>query len=155
LLLYSRSMHAVRENAAYDEASNTVHLRSWYDPVARQTIPTPRTRAFGLANLTFYVSNSASARLTIDGKEYTCLKRNPADHTGRESVTLIDDSVPTVVFDEVDPFHRFGDLRSDGAECYFRQTGGFRGTKCLELVLQEAAGKSELTLPAVNSTGTS
>jgi hypothetical protein len=153
LLLYSRAMQAVRENASYDEATNTVHVRSWYDPVARQSIPVPRTRAFGLANLTFYVTNSATARLVIDGREYTCLKRNPVDHTGRESVTIIDDSVPTVVFDEVDPLHRFGDFRSDGAECYFRHTGGFRGTKCLEMVLQEAAGKTELKLAAVKATG--
>jgi hypothetical protein len=93
--------------------------------------------------------------LVIDGREYTCLKRNPADHTGRESVTIIDDSVPTVVFDEVDPLHQFGDFRSDGAECYFRHTGGFRGTKCLEMVLREAAGKTELRLPAINASGAS
>ena len=154
LLLYARAMQSVRENAAYDEGTNTVHLRSWYDPVARQSIPAPWTRASGLANLTFYVARAATARLLIDGREYTCLKRNPADQTGRESVTVIDDAVPTVVFDEVDPLHRFGDIRSDGAECYFRHTGGFRGARCLELVLQESAGKTEIKLPAVNSAAT-
>lgn len=154
LLLFARAMQAVRENSSYDEATNTVHVRTWYDPVARQTIPAPRTRAFGLANLTFYVHNATLARLVLDGREYTCLKRNPADHTGRESVTIVDDSVGTVVFDEVDPLHRFGDFRSDGAECYFRHTGGFRGPKCLELVLTETSGRTELSLPAVSSEAT-
>jgi hypothetical protein len=151
VLLFARAMQSVRENATYDEAANTVHVRSWFDPVARQTIPTPRTRAFGLANLTFYVSKSSTARLMIDGREYTCLKRNLADHTGRESVTIVDDSNATAAFDEVDPLQKFGDVKSEGAEFYFRQTGGFRGTKCLEVVLQEASGKSELKLPAINA----
>jgi hypothetical protein len=154
LLLYARAVDAVRDHASFDERTNTVHLRSWYDPVARQTVPDPRTRAFGLANLTFYVSKAATARVTIDGREYTCLKRNPADQTGRESVTVIDDGCPTVVFDEADPVQRFGDFRSDGADCFFRRTEGFRGGHCLEMVLREPAGKTELKLPAVSSEST-
>ena len=101
------------------------------------------------------MARSATARLVIDGREYTCLKRNPADQTGRESVTIIDDSVPTVVFDEVDPLHRFGDIRSDGAECYFRHTGGFRGAEV------PGAGppgdrpeRPRSKLPAINSDAT-
>ena len=51
----------------------------------------------------------------------------------------------------MDPLFRGGDYRSEGAECYFRQTGGFRGPKCLEVVLQEAAGKTEVKVPAASS----
>ncbi|HEX3151275.1 MAG TPA: hypothetical protein VHR66_24570 [Gemmataceae bacterium] len=149
LLMFARAMQAVRDNASYDEAANVVHVRSWLDPVARQTIPAPRTRAFGLANLTFYVDRSATAKVLIDGREYTCVKRNPADQTGRESITIVDDTTPAVVLGDVDPLHRGGDFRSEGAECYFRHTGGFRGPKCLEVVLQEPSGKSEIAVPPV------
>jgi hypothetical protein len=151
LLLFARAMQAVRDNATYDEAANVVHVRSWLDPVARQTIPAPRSRAFGLANLTFYVDRSETAKVFVDGREYTCLKRNPPDQTGRPSVTIVDDSIPSVVLGEVDPLYRGGDFHSEGAECYFRQSGGFRGPKCLEVVLQEAMGKTEMKVPAISS----
>ena len=155
VLLYARAIASVRDHASFDEPTNTVHLRSWYDPVARQTVPASRTRAFGLANLTFYANKAATARLFIDGREYTCLKRNVADQTGRESITIVDDSVPTIVFDEVDPLHRFGDFRSDGADCFFRRAEGFRGARCLEMVLREPIGKTELKLPVLTSESTS
>jgi hypothetical protein len=155
VLLYARAIANVRDHSSYDERTNTVHVRSWYDPVARQTVPDPRSRAFGLANLTFYVNQSATARVLVDGREYTCLKRNPSDQTGRESVTIVDDGHPTVVFDEADPIQRFGDFRSDGADCFFRRTEGFRGNHCLEMVLRDPVGKTELKLPAVSSESTS
>jgi len=155
MLLYARAMDRITEHATYDEVANVVQVQSWYDSISRQTIPLPKTRAFGLANLTFYVRDSATARLLIDGREYTCLKRNPADHTGKQSVTIVDDYVPTVVFDEVDPLHKFGDVVSDNADSYFRHTQGFQGAKCLEIELQDTAGSSTWTLPAITSDHTS
>jgi hypothetical protein len=149
--LLARALQGARDNVYYEDVSNTVHIRSWLDPVSCQSIPAPHTRCFGLANLTVYVRDSVTARVFIDGQEYACFKRNPADLTGRQSITLVDDAVPTTVFDEVDPLHRFGDLRTEDAECYFRSSGAYQGVHCLEVKLTGDSGRATWTLPDVSS----
>jgi hypothetical protein len=149
--LLARALHGARDNVHYDDGSNTVHIRAWLDPVSCQSIPAPHTRCFGLANLTIYVRDSATAHVFIDDQEYACFKRNPPDLTGRQSITLVDDSVPTTVFDEVDPLHRFGDLRTENAECYYRSTGAYLGVHCLEVKLTGDSGRATWTLPDVSS----
>ncbi len=153
-LLFSRAMEGIRDNAVYDSVENVVHIRSWYDPIARQSVPWSKTRAFGLANLTFYVNDASTAKLTIDGRDYTCLKRNPPDHSGRPSITIADDFTPTVAIDEVDPLQKFADVESDGASSYFRQLGGFRGSKCLEMQLENSQGSSTWSFPELTSSFT-
>jgi hypothetical protein len=152
--LLARALHGIRANATYDEASKTVFIRSWLDPVSNQVIPASGTRCFGLANLTFYVRASASARVVIDGLEYTGFKRNPADLSGRESVTLVDDSVATTVLDEVDPLQRFAEVVTDGAEFYHRATGGRHGLHCAEISLTSTTGKAFLYFPTLTSADT-
>jgi hypothetical protein len=153
-LLFSRAMGGIRDNSVYDPTENVIHIRSWYDHVARQSLPWSKTRAFGLANLTFYVNDASAAKVMIDGREYTSIKRNPPDHSGRESVTIADDFTPTVVIDEVDPIQKFGDVESDGASSYFRQLGGFRGAKCLEMQLENSQGSSTWMIPEVSTSFT-
>ncbi len=41
-----------------------------------------------LEGLSFYVPDPQRTRVTVDGREVSPLRRNPADHTGRESVSL-------------------------------------------------------------------
>ena len=154
IAMYSRALQGVEGNATYEEASNAVHMRSWFDPVSRQWINGRSGRAFGLANLTFYVRDSATARLFLDGQEYTCFRRNPADQTGKQSITLVDDSLPSVVFDEVDPIQKFGDADSEDAECYFRRSGGFKGRNCMEVVAQGVKGSTTWKLPGITSANT-
>jgi len=55
----------------------------------------------------------------------------------------------------VDPIQRLGDADSDNAECYLRSTGAFKGSQCLELLLQGDKGRTTWTLPSLSSTGTS
>lgn len=48
----------------------------------------PRLGAEDLGGLTFYVPEAAQARLLVDGQEISGLKRNPADATSRQSVSV-------------------------------------------------------------------
>jgi hypothetical protein len=154
IALYAQALRGAHDNVNYDEKTNTVHIRSWLDPVSRRCVPEYRTRCFGLANLTVYVHDSSRAHVTIDGREYTCFKRNPADATGRQSITLVDDSVAVTAFDEVDPLQRFGELRTDRAECYYRAARAFSGTSCLEVRLTGETGRASWALPDLSSRDT-
>lgn len=148
---FARAMQAVKANSTYDPAANTIHIRSWTDPLSQQVIPTTGSRAHGLGNLTLYVRDSATAKLLIDNVEYTSLVRNPADETGAESVTIVDDSLPTVVFGELDLFQRFGDCVTSHAECYFRSRGGYLSSHALELKATDQVATAEWTLPKLST----
>jgi hypothetical protein len=69
----------------------------------------------------------------VDGADLPALKRNPADHTGRESVTVVDTTTPTVVFDEVDFYEQNGRMVPDGASLYFRSHHAYAGQYSLEV----------------------
>jgi hypothetical protein len=153
IALYARSLRGLRGNAVYDEARNCVLLGSWIDPASRQPIPASGSRAFGLGNLTFYVRDARTARVIIDNVEYTALQRNPRDESGQESVTLIDDSVPTTLFDEIDLYHQNGVCTTDQAECYFRSSGAAVGRYCLEVKLTGSQGHARWALPGRSTIG--
>jgi len=155
ILLLARALRGIKENSSYDPATNSVHIRSWLDPVGCQRVPMRGSRCAGLANLTFYVHDADSARVFIDGAEYTCFKRNPADTTGRPSITLVDDNVPTTVIDEVDPLQRHGDVVCTKASCYFRRSGAFHRAGCLEVQLDDTAGSAAWTFADITSANTS
>jgi hypothetical protein len=61
-----------------------IQIHNIRDPIFGICIPTERI----LQGITFYVADSAKARVFIGGKELDRIQRNGPDHTGRESVTI-------------------------------------------------------------------
>ena len=54
------------------------------DPILGEQLPTVEE----LQGITFYVNDSSKASIYIGEKKLTCIKKNPKDHTGRESVMI-------------------------------------------------------------------
>jgi hypothetical protein len=80
LLDYWRGHGGVRVGRADHDGERWIHL----------TAATGRgpLRATELAGFTVYVPDARRARMFLDGKEVNVLSRNPADHTGRPSVSV-------------------------------------------------------------------
>jgi hypothetical protein len=99
---------------------DTIRIASWRDGTTGQTVPGPEFPALDLHGQTFYVTDPATARVFLDGTEMTTLLRNPPDHTGRPSVTIVDSGCANVVFDELDLYEQTGRVVPDGASYFFR-----------------------------------
>ncbi len=99
LLRFSQAQRRLAENTRV--ADNWVVIEPWTDEVTGQRFPDPRSLTQDLHGQTFYVTDPALARVRCGDREITSLKRNPPDFTGRASVTVVDDSTPTIVLDEV------------------------------------------------------
>jgi len=103
LLRFALVQGQIREHARVDFEASRVEIESWVDPVLERRIPTPAAGVAELHGQTFYVRNPFAARVFLDAREITSFKRNPPDHTGRASVTLVDDANPIPILDEVEP----------------------------------------------------
>jgi len=155
LYKYVQMLHGIASNVQVD--GNRITIRRWRDAVLSKVFPDASgTRE--LHGLTLYVPDSADARVWLDDEEITCFKRNPPDETGRKSVTLLDDSTPTVVFDEVDFPYQHTNMTNDpigwdhdvlaidpDLEYYLRQGSAPRGTIYGELVLTRS-GTATMTV---------
>lgn len=112
---------------------NTVRIDSWKDEVTGKPCPEAGFETQDLHGQTFYVDDPQAARVFVDKTEIDSLKRNPADLTGRPSVTIVDTSWPTIAFDEVDLYEMNGDLRRNQASYYFRNGHARRGKYAMEV----------------------
>ncbi len=108
ILRLSQISAGLRHWASYDEAANEVHVTSWADNVTGEVLPRDAGGATALRHATFYVRDASTARMFIDDEEILSLVRNPADETGRESITVADASTPSPVLGRV-PFGERGD----------------------------------------------
>lgn len=141
LLVYSRMIQQAKDNVFYDSVSNSVHIFRWVDPVSGRVFPDYDFPAKDLQGLTVYVRDSATCRLFLDGVEIKSFKRNLPDLTGKVSITVVDSSFPTIVFDEVDFYQQFGRLRTKGAYYFLRKTGGPSGRRMIEVKIDENEGR--------------
>ncbi|MGI9170354.1 MAG: sulfotransferase family protein [Caulobacteraceae bacterium] len=94
LMMRSAPEHTERPDA------NTVEIASWHDPVLDKTLPRSPAQLYGL---TFHVDDPAKAVVRLDGRALEVLTRNPADATGRPSVTVAECEIRAPVFDRLDP----------------------------------------------------
>lgn len=97
LLRYSQVIRELPHHAFHAADTDTIHVESWTDPVTGKRVPDQGDVGRQLRFATFYVKNAASARVLLDGEPLHALIRNPADETGRQSVTIADVGTPTVV----------------------------------------------------------
>ncbi|MDD5218576.1 MAG: hypothetical protein PHS88_10825, partial [Candidatus Omnitrophica bacterium] len=101
LLRLSQVLKEIGYHGWYGEEKNTVCVESWYDPVTQTQMPNPRYGIRELRGLTFYVRDSHSAKLLVDGRECFELIRNPPDETGEESITVADMETPLPLLGKV------------------------------------------------------
>ncbi len=91
--------------------SDIVEIASWTDRILDQVMP--RSPAM-LNGITFYCDDPARAEVRLDGRALA-VGRNPADETGRCSVTVAETDLRFGVFSRLDPVRRSADdTRLDG-----------------------------------------
>ncbi|MCC7410754.1 MAG: carboxypeptidase regulatory-like domain-containing protein [Gammaproteobacteria bacterium] len=129
-------------------AKDRIEIASWHDPVLGMRLPQHEDALYGL---TYYVEDAQRARVLLDGRELHDLIRNPADETGRPSVTLAACGIRHVVFDEVDPRGRSGaDSRvpwcASNAQWIWRGDAGtaYHGRYSARLSLDGPAGSGSI-----------
>ncbi len=122
---------------------NDVRIKSWRDQLTDQPLPDPLFPTLDLHGQTFYVPDADLARVFIDDRELTWLKRNPPDHTGRASVTVIDTTTPTRIFDELDLYDHNGRLIAEKASYFYRSRDAHHGKHALE-IRADAEGASSV-----------
>lgn len=154
----------IEKHARIDFESSRVDITSWRDDVLGRVLPAPGLGCGELHGQTFYVRDSATARVTLDGQPLTCVKRNPPDSSGRPSVTLIDASFPLPVLGGIDPARRGtvesrdARLRLDGSKLVLTVDGAdarvvwrphrldVTGTTCLRITYRKSNPASRLSV---------
>jgi len=143
LSVQARHWRANQELAKHTQFDgDTIRITSWKDAATGQAVPDPAFPTLDLHGQTFYVTDPARARVFLDGTELTALKRNPPDHTGRPSVSVVDTSCATVVFDELDLYEQTGRVMPDGGSYFLRAGPAARHGRYAAEVRAEAAGKA-------------
>jgi hypothetical protein len=94
---YRRMHHQIGGLLRYRRETQTVEIRSWLDPVLATRVPDRGAGTRDLHGLTVYVEDASRSRVTVDDQEIDSFTRNSADASGRESITVVDDSAPTVL----------------------------------------------------------
>jgi hypothetical protein len=139
-LVYSTVRRQVADHAFVSANGNDVHIRPFTDPVTNRRIPGQDLAGKRLQAITIYVKDSAKARAFVDGVEFHSFTRNPADETGRQSITFVDNSTPTVIFDEIDLQQRPGTVTQRNARVFPVADGAYAGNRAMEIVTQGANG---------------
>ncbi len=77
-----------------------IHIDSWRDETLGRTLPISPAQLYGL---TVHVDDAAVASLRLDGEIIETVSRNPADESGRHSLTVLESEIRFVIFDRLDP----------------------------------------------------
>jgi hypothetical protein len=135
LLRFLQAQRQLAKNVSVE--NNVVRITPWTDGVTRARFPDPAFVTQDLHGQTFYVADAKTAKVLVGAVAIQALQRNPADFTGRESVTIVDTHCPSVVFDEVDFFETNGRLEPQGASYYFQQRHAYSGRYAAEVQLDK------------------
>jgi hypothetical protein len=97
LLRMAQVRRILKRAVRYDRDGNAIVINSRHDSVLGRRVPARDGGFRELRGVTFYVDDSHTARLTVDDEDVVALIRNPADHTGRQSIAVADLSAPRVI----------------------------------------------------------
>ena len=125
-----------------ERKGNDIFIESWKDEVTGSLFPQKEFVTQDLHGATFYLPSSKDARVYIDDEEITSFKRNPKDFTFQESVTIVDTSTPTSVFDEIDFYERNGRVIRSGVSYFFQRRNASSGVYSLEVQANSNMGGS-------------
>ena len=134
---YRIAYEQIAPHLSVDRRTSAVTINSWQDRVTGRVLPDPAAGTRDFHGLTVYVPDSGKATLTIAGQDTKSFTRNPADDTGLQSITIVDDSTPEVLLDEL-PLAANGKIEASGGK--WREPGDPRSGA--------AAGNSFGTLSA-------
>jgi len=134
----------IGERVTYDATSNTVNVSAVDDPVWGRRVPCEADAARDLHGLTFYVDDAHTATLAVDGRAVEGLVRSPADASGRQSITVIDQAAQVTVLGRVASRARELVADCDGVAW---EIGGSDTEAGHRVRLDGAAGRVELTGP--------
>lgn len=134
----------IAPHISVNAATSEINISSFTDSVLQQSLPDARAGTRDLHGITIYVPDSEHATVKLDGKQLTTFTRNPADATGRESITIVDDNTPTTVFNRL-PLDRLGKLDITNAE-YSWQTSSDRTAETPPAYAKLIATSDEATL---------
>jgi hypothetical protein len=110
LIMRSICDHVERDGDAID-------IRSWRDPALGKTLPCSPAQLYGV---TFYVDDAATATVRLDGQVLETISRNPADETGRQSVTVFESEIRSILFDQLNPLENYPDEAEIVGDCTWR-----------------------------------
>lgn len=97
LLRYAQVMKELPNYSSYDRITNTITIKTWVDPITSKKVSCSEEDYRQLRFCTFYVEDSSSATIIVDGETVKTVIRNPADETGKESIAIADIYTPTVI----------------------------------------------------------
>lgn len=101
LVRYQIAMRSLSANSSVDEANSRVSIRSWVDPVLGRRYPDLAAGTRDLHGATFYVRDATQTAVDIDGVAVETFTRNPADASGRQSVTIVGNTGETAILGAV------------------------------------------------------
>ena len=148
LVRYMVTRREIEAHVSVDDATSTVVIAPWTNAVTRRLVPEPGSGTRDLNGITIYVPDSAAARVMIDGRETEMFTRNPADRSGRQSITMVGDNAATIMVGRV-PLAERGETTIEGGRIT-APTGGAKltvertGTKTGETVLRFRPRKLDL-----------
>lgn len=111
--MYRIMREQLRDRISVGPASK-VEIASYFDPVLKRRMPELGSGARDLHGITVYVPSAATATAALDGRPISLFTRNPADETGRESITFVDDMTPTMILSRLEPTE-YGQVSPSGA----------------------------------------
>lgn len=94
-----------------------IEIKSWRDPILNKILPVSPAQLYGV---TFYVDDAAAANVRLDGKIIEAVARNPADSSGRQSVTVLESEIRSILFDQLDPLRNYPDEAQISGRCAWR-----------------------------------
>ena len=98
---YRIAHEQIGPHVTVDRQTSRVTIDKWTDPVTGKVIPDVAGGMRDLHGITIYVPDAAAASVVVAGMETVSFTRNGPDESGSPSVTLVDDSTPTPILDEV------------------------------------------------------
>lgn len=85
----------IKNNTKIDYEKSIVRIATTQDTTTGHILPDVTYGTRDLHGMTFYVKDPLSAKIYVGDKAIKTFTCNPKDHTGRPSVTIVDDHLPT------------------------------------------------------------
>lgn len=79
----------------------SIKITPWEDPVTHNMVPDLKAGTRDLHGLTVYVDHPEHASVSVGDRAVDTFTTNPADETGRQSITIVDNNTPTAIVGRV------------------------------------------------------
>lgn len=94
-LRYQIMQEGIKNHVRIDDSKSSLVIMPWKDPVTGVEVPERLAGTRDLHGLTLYVADPDRAMVKVAGRAVETFTRNPADASGKRSITIVDDNTPT------------------------------------------------------------